>query len=191
MTDGGIEACVQALREGKPAVFPTDTVYGIGVSVRHVQTPQAIYDIKKRAAGKPISWLVGSPDALDEYGVDVPARARELAKAHWPGALTIIVKASEAVPAAFRAGNGTIGMRMPASETALELIRGVGSPLATSSANISGGVDPRAYADVDVRLLSCVAASIEDECPHSGTASTVIDCSLGEITVVRQGDVVI
>lgn len=185
--DADIAAATRALRDGKAVVFPTDTVYGLGVSVEHARSPQAIYDIKKRAAGKPVAWLVGSPDALDEYGRDVPERARELARAHWPGALTIIVKANDKVPAAFCALTGTIGLRMPASETALSLIRAVGSPLATSSANISGEGDVASPGELDASLLEHVSAVVQGEQEGSGVASTVIDCSTGEVAVVRQG----
>ena len=78
MCDGFAEA-VEALKAGKAVVFPTDTVYGLGVSVEHARTPRAIYDLKQRDAGKPIAWLVGGVEALDEYGVEVPDYARALA----------------------------------------------------------------------------------------------------------------
>lgn len=180
---------VASLRAGKPAVFPTDTVYGLGVSVLHARTPEAIYDIKQRDAGKPIAWLVDSPDALARFGMDVPERAFELAKRHWPGALTIIVKASDEVPEAFRAVSGTIGLRMPASDTALALMHELGSPLATSSANLSGGIAPQSIDEVDEALLERVDAVLSDNAPRSGRASTVIDCSKGSLDVIRPGDI--
>ena len=189
--DKDFEKAVACLKEGLPVVFPTDTVYGIGVSVRDASSPQAIYAIKKREAGKPVAWLVGGPEALDEFGEDVPDQAKELARAHWPGALTVIVAASAAVPDAFRAPNGTIGLRMPDSKTALALIEAVGSPLATSSANLSGGPDPRALSEVSDDLLGAVAAVVEDGEPRSGVASTVIDCSQGCVRLVRQGGVIL
>lgn len=180
-----IEVAVRALKAGKPVVFPTDTVYGIGVSVLHAKSPQAIYDIKQRVAGKPIAWLVGSPKALDAYGENVPEQARDLVRAHWPGALTVIVKASEAVPAAFASQAGTIGLRMPDSDVALSLIEAVGSPLATSSANISGGPDPQAFEDLDPEVVCQVAAVVRGARLGSGTPSTVVDCSQGEVRVLR------
>ena len=189
--DKDFEKAVACLKEGLPVVFPTDTVYGIGVSVRDASSPQAIYAIKKREAGKPVAWLVGGPEALDEFGEDVPDQAKELARAHWPGALTVIVAASAAVAEAFRAPNGTIGLRMPDSKTALALIEAVGSPLATSSANLSGGPDPRALSEVSDDLLGAVAAVVEDGEPRSGVASTVIDCSQGCVRLVRQGGVIL
>lgn len=189
MQDGRYAKAVASLEEGLPVIFPTDTVYGIGVSVRHAKSPQALYDLKRRDAGKPVAWLVSGPEALDEFGVNVPKSARELARAHWPGALTVIVKASEAVPAAFQSREGTIGLRMPASPVALALIEAAGSPLATSSANLSGGPDPTSFDEIDAELLRAVPVAIDDACPASGIASTVVDCSRGTVEVLRQGAV--
>lgn len=189
--DGSYAKAVASLKEGLPVVFPTDTVYGIGVSVRHANSPQALYDVKRRDAGKPVAWLVGGPEALDEFGVNVPESARKLVRTHWPGALTVIVKASEAVPVAFQSQEGTIGLRMPDSPVALSLIESVEGPLATSSANLSGGLDPTSFGEVDAELLQAVPVAIDDACPASGIASTVVDCSQGTIEVLRQGAIAV
>ena len=186
-TDEIIDA-INILKAGKPIVFPTDTVYGLGVAVGFADSPRAIFDIKGRDEDKPIAWLVGGIEALDEYGQDVPEKAYSLAERHWPGALTIVVKASDAVPPAYRGPNGTIGLRMPANETALRFIRVVG-PIATSSANMSGGEAPCKAADLDPELTDKVAIVIEGDGQASGTASTVVDLSQGSSSVVRQGGV--
>ena len=93
---------VAALKRGEAVIFPTETVYGLGVSVEAAASPEALYDLKERDRGKPVSWLVGGVDDLDRYGAHVPDLARRLARAYWPGPLTLIVEASDAVPAAFR-----------------------------------------------------------------------------------------
>ena len=187
--DAHVAQAVEALKAGKPVIFPTDTVYGVGVSVLHAESPHAIYDVKRRQAGKPVAWLVADASALELYGQDVPAYALELAERHWPGALTIIVKASSKVPMAFRSQEGTIGLRMPASDTALSLIRAVGCPVATSSANTSGQPAPRLASEISPEVLQRVSAVVKDDALRSGVASTVIDCSHGAIEVVRQGDI--
>ena len=189
MRDGRYDNAVACLKEGLPIIFPTDTVYGIGVSVHHANSPQVIYDAKRRDAGKPVAWLVGGPEALDEFGVNVPESARELVRAYWPGALTVIVRASEVVPVAFQSQEGTIGLRMPESPVALSLIEAVGGPLATSSANLSGGPDPTSFGEIDPALLEAVPVASDGACPASGIASTVVDCSQGGIEVLRQGAV--
>lgn len=182
-----LSAAIEALRMGNPVVFPTDTVYGVGVSVEHAASPQVLYDLKHRAAGKPVAWLVGGPEALDDFGRNVPDAARDLVRAHWPGALTVIVEASDAVPEAFRSAQGSIGLRMPASDVALALIRGVGCPIATTSANVSGAGDSCNVEDLPQSLVQSVPVVVAGDLSGSGTASTVVDCSSGALVVLRQG----
>ena len=116
-----------ALQAGKPVIFPTDTVFGLGVAVNHAPSPAKLYQLKQRTDDKPIAWLVGSIDDLARYGKNVSAQALELARAHWPGALTLIVEASDEVPPAYQSAVGTIALRMPNDATARTLIEQVGS----------------------------------------------------------------
>ena len=185
----GLEDAVLALKAGKPAVFPTDTVYGLGVAVDFAASPQVLFDIKQRDAGKPVAWLVSSPDDLDRFGAEVSERARELAKRHWPGALTIVVKASDRVPQPFRSKDGTIGLRMPDDPVALALIEAVGCPIATTSANRSGSRDASAAACVDEAVAAAAGGFAKEGGSGSGTASTVVDCTNEQITVLRQGSI--
>ena len=212
-----LEEATRALAVGNAVVFPTDTVFGLGVSVSAAPGPQLLYDLKHRDAGKPVAWLVEGPEALDVYGRDVPAYARRLAETFWPGGLTLVVRASDAVPAAFQSPAGTIGLRMPASEAALGLIRAAGCPLAVTSANLSGAADTARAEDLDRALVArtaglyltggVAAAGIASGCaeatpsasarfaagdrlvppPASGTASTVLDCTGEAPRVLRAG----
>ena len=184
MTEALMRA-IDELKAGRAVIFPTDTVCGLGVAPRFAKSPQEVYDLKRRTAGKPIAWLVGSPTDLDRYGTGVTEQARCLAKEGWPGALTIIVKASAEVPLAFQSEQGTIGLRMPASNTALALIDEVG-PLATSSANRAGSQPPQSIDDVDSDLLSEVAAFVRSDEQASGIASKVIDATGDALVIVRE-----
>lgn len=184
-----VEQALEALRAGRAVVFPTDTVVGLGVSVGHAADPGEIYRIKGRDANKPVAWLVGGVEALDRYGRDVPAYAYDLARTGWPGALTLIIKASPEVPRAFQSEQGTIGLRMPASTLALELIAQLGFPIAASSANISGEMARGRTDQVDAAVLDqagfVLAAATTQQA--SGTASQVVDCTGAEPVVLRSG----
>jgi len=212
-----LEEATRALAVGNAVIFPTDTVFGLGVSVSAAPGPQLLYDLKHRDAGKPVAWLVEGPEALDVYGRGVPAYARRLAETFWPGGLTLVVRASDAVPAAFQSPAGTIGLRMPASEAALGLIRAAGCPLAVTSANLSGAADTARAEDLDRALVArtaglylpggVAAAGIASGCaeatpsvsarfaagdrlvppPASGTASAVLDCTGEAPRVLRAG----
>lgn len=172
-----LEEATRALAVGNAVVFPTDTVFGLGVSVGAAAGPQLLYDLKHRDAGKPVAWLVEGPEALDVYGRDVPAYARHLAETFWPGGLTLVVRASDAVPAAFQSPAGTIGLRMPASEAALGLIRAAGCPLAVTSANLSGAADTARAEDLDRALVARTAGVYlsDDSLLHSAATGTAGD----------------
>lgn len=184
-----IARAVEALERGLPVVFPTDTVYGLGVAVSFAPAPAVLYDVKRRRSDKPIAWLVGSPGDLERYGRDVPPYALKAAQAYWPGALTLIVRAASGVPASFCSEAGTIGLRMPDSATALALIRAAGCPLATTSANIAGEPAVSRFCDLSPELLGAVGAALRDDGRKSGVASTVVDCTSDRPRVLREGAV--
>lgn len=190
-----LDEAVRALNSGKAVAFPTDTVVGLGVSVEAASSPEAIYTIKQRDEGKPIAWLVSGEADLARYGRDVPPLAFELARRYWPGPLTVIVRASEHVPADFCAADGSIGLRMPNSKVALALIKAAGCPLATSSANIAGCPAPASVAELDPRISRTVACVFTGEgdfaaaSPASGEASTIVSFVDGAARLVREGAV--
>ena len=186
-----LEDAALALADGRPCIFPTDTVYGVGVAVHAASGPDTLFAIKQRDAGKPIAWLVGSIDDLQRYGKNLPSAVCQLVQRFWPGALTVIVEASDSVPVSYRSESGTIGLRMPANKTTLALIRRVGSPLATTSANISGRAAVSRFESLDVKLLARVGCALRDpiESLHSGVASTVVDCTGGGLRVIREGGI--
>lgn len=186
-----LEDAALALADGRPCIFPTDTVYGVGVAVHAASGPDVLFAIKQRDAGKPIAWLVGSIDDLQRYGKNLPSAVCQLVQRFWPGSLTVIVEASDSVPVSYRSESGTIGLRMPANETTLALIRRVGSPLATTSANISGRAAVSRFESLDAKLLARVGCALRDpiESLHSGVASTVVDCTGGGLRVIREGGI--
>ncbi len=95
--------------------------------------------------------------------------------------------ASEEVPPAFRSAAGTIGLRMPACEETLALIRAAGAPLAVTSANPAGAPAPRRAADVDAALAAAAGGVLAGDDPLGGTASTVVDCTGDAPRVLREG----
>lgn len=179
------DKAVAALKAGHPVLFPTDTVYGLGVAVDCAPGPQALFRLKGRASDKPIAWLVGAPDDLFRYGEAVDPAAAALVEKEWPGPLTVVVRASVAVPPAFASAQGTIGLRMPDCPVALRLIHEVGCPLATTSANFAGRPPAVCAADVDPALLAKVPSLLQDDPCAQGRPSRVIDCSRSAVQILR------
>ena len=182
-----LSAAAAALARGEAVIMPTDTVYGLGVAPSAAASPRTLFQLKGRPDGKPVAWLVGGPDDLDRYGEAVPEGAWRLARRYWPGALTLVVRASAAVPPAFRSATGTIGLRMPASPEALALIGAVGAPLAVTSANLSGAPAPATAAQIDPVLAARTAGVLEGACGGTGIASTVVDCTAPRPVILRPG----
>lgn len=190
MSENTLLQARDALVQGGVIALPTDTVYGLGISPLHVNTLDALYNLKKRDTAKPIAWLLADASDLTVYGVQVPAYAQELARRFWPGALTLVVHASQAVPKAFQSAAGTIGLRVPDHDETRELIRLVGSPLAVTSANLSGEDAACSCATLDPTLSAHLAYVLPDHgFEPSGKASTVVDCTHEAPRVLRQGDI--
>lgn len=178
-------ALVSALREGRPAIFPTDTVYGLGVAVDFASGPDELYRLKGRDGSKPVAWLVAEPEDLFRFGSAVSPQAARLAQEGWPGPLTLVVRASEAVPPAYRSAQGTIGLRMPANPLTQRIIKAVGCPVAATSANPSGAAAPSRSRDLDPALMAQVSSLLQDFAPSGGRPSAVIDCSRGTPVSLR------
>ena len=188
--DEALDATCDALRKGGVAVFPTDTVYGIGLCVSaYPDGPERLFEIKKRDHAKKIPLLVPSADALGEYGRDVNARAYALARAFWPGGMTLIVKASDKVPAAYQGDNGTVALRVPGPSIALDILSRLGEAMAVTSANTSGLPAPADGMQIEEEIARQVDAVICAGATRCGEASTIVDCTRETPYIVRVGAV--
>ena len=166
MTNGLLDRARALLAEGKVVGVPTDTVYGIAA---HLSAQQALFEVKGRPPEKAIAVLVGSVADARELAV-FPAAAQELADAHWPGPLTLVLSSRDST-----AGSRptTVGLRMPDHPVALELLNLCG-PLAVTSANRSG--DSPAHSHLQARDIfgDRIGLYLPGVCP-GGVASTVIE----------------
>jgi L-threonylcarbamoyladenylate synthase len=169
------------LQDGGLVVFPTDTVYGIAADPLNTSAVDRIFIVKQRPAEKRIALLVAGPGDLDQLTSHVPAPARALAEAAWPGALTIVLTCSrpELGP--------TIALRWPDHEIPTRIATALGSPLATTSANISSLPSPRTAQDVLAQLQSGYEMLIDGGEAPGGVDSTVIDFSAGKPKLLRRG----
>lgn len=193
-----IRDAAQVLTAGGLILTPTETVYGIGVAIGayassgdEAPAPETgygrIFTLKRRDVRQTVPWLVAGERDLDAFGVDVPEGVHVLARAFWPGALTLIVKASDRVPRFMRAADGTVALRASASPVVQALVRACGSPLAVTSANTHGAPAPASFAQVEARILAGVDAAIdagETVCHDASTIASLLD---GELDIIRQG----
>ena len=182
-----INLAATVLRDGGIVVFPTETVYGIGAAAHSCFGPHEIFDIKVRPLEKHLPWLVENEDALDIYGVEVPEYAHSLAKAFWPGALSLVVKASDVVGKDFRADDDTVALRSPDHEVVMELIQASGGPIIATSANTGGMPAPGDFAEVEERILAAADVVLDGGKTAHRMASTVVDCTGPEPVILRGG----
>lgn len=179
------DAVAKALLDGKVAVIPTDTVYGLAAHPSRFEAVERLYSIKDRSRRKPIALLVADADAPERLGYKMNGRARELARRFWPGALTVVLEGGE--NAAF---GKTEAFRCPDFEWTRELLRLCGGALRVTSANLSGEMPATdaAKALEDVGLKADIV--VDGGKSRIGVASTVVAFgAAGGIEVLRQGAV--
>ena len=186
-----IDDVAEVLRSGGMALVPTETVYGLSVAVRTSSGVPGeygrIFELKRRDPAQTVPWLVDSAAALDVYAVDVSPDARKLADSFWPGALTMIVRASSAVPARLAASDGTIALRVSRSPVVAALIQACRSPLATTSANTHGEPAPVSFDQVEPRILQGVDVAVDSGPTMCAESSTIVSCVGGRLRVTRVG----
>ncbi len=184
----GIAAAIDAVRGGRLVVLPTDTVYGIGADAFNAAGVTALLAAKRRGRDMPVGVLVGSWTSIDGLALVVPDSARELIRAFWPGALSVIVNQAPSLQWDLGDARGTVMVRMPLHPVALEVLKAVG-PMAVSSANISGGA-PAVDADAARGQLGETVDVYLDAGPaEQGEASTIVDLTGPAPRIVRTGPV--
>lgn len=161
-----------ALREGKVALVPTETVAGLVAAEAGLLR---IREIKGRDADKPIALLCTSPEEAFALAESVPALARRLASLYWPGPLTLVLD----LP-----GGGTVGVRVPEGSTVRAVLEAFGEPLYATSANLSGEPAPRGLEEVAPKVSEAVDLVVEGQ-RGSGEASAVVDLSDGRVRLLR------
>ena len=184
----GITAAADAVRRGELVVLPTDTVYGVGADAFAPDAVAAVLAAKGRGRDMPPPVLVPSARTVDGLATNIPAYARDLIEAFWPGPLTLVLVAQSSLMWDLGETNGTVALRMPQDDTALKLLAEVG-PMAVTSANVSGQPPAKTILEAAAQLGSAVAVYL-DAGPCAGTLpSTILDCTGAAPVILRAGAV--
>lgn len=183
-----LQLAKEQLQAGQLICFPTDTVYALAANATDSQAIKKIYTAKQRSEQKPLALLVASVEQAKQF-VIFDERAEEIAKQHWPGALTLILpqKQNTGLVAEVNEGLTSLAVRMPNHPIALELLEIVDMPLACTSVNLSGDTEALDTTTAQNILGDKVALYVDNNQESSGVASTVIDLTGDEARVVRQG----
>jgi len=185
--DAGRTEAIRTLRAGGIVAIPTDTVYGIAVDLATPGGIERLFAAKRRPPEKGITLLLADAAQAPAIGQWPPSAAR-LARAFWPGGLTIVVprQPDDRLPAALTGGAATIGLRVP-DHPAPRALAGAVGPLPTTSANVSGLPEATDAAGIVAQLGDAVDLVLDGGPAHGGQASTVVDCSVDPPSILRQG----
>jgi tRNA threonylcarbamoyl adenosine modification protein (Sua5/YciO/YrdC/YwlC family) len=180
-----LSAAASAVRAGQLVVLPTDTVYGLGCDAFSSTAVGALLSAKGRGRDMPVPVLVGSWSAVDGLVLGVPARARTLIEAFWPGGLSLVLHHAPSLTWDLGDTRGTVMLRMPLHPVALELLREVG-PMAVSSANRSG-LPPATTVEQAREQLADRVGVFLDGGAGGESASTIVDLTAEDPVVLREG----
>lgn len=180
---------VEALQQGRLIAFPTETVYGLGADGFNEEACRGIYRAKGRPSDNPLILHISDERELEGIVASVPEKARQLAKAFWPGPLTMVFERQGHVPDVVTGGLSTVAVRLPDSIIAQGLIRGVGHPLAAPSANLSGKPSPTLARHVEKDFGEAIAGVIDGGACRVGVESTIVDMTVEPPVILRPGGI--
>src|SRR6266540_2143822 len=184
-----IRQAAATLLGGGLVAFPTETVYGLGANALDAAAVQRIFAAKGRPASDPLIVHIAALDQLDSVAQDVPALAHTLARAFWPGPLTLVLKRRPAIPATVAAGRNTVAVRIPNHAVPLALARAAGVPIAAPSANLFTRPSPTTAAHVLEDLDGRIDLLLDGGPTPIGLESTVLDLTSAQPTLLRPGGV--
>ncbi|GAA5027732.1 hypothetical protein GCM10023258_22720 [Terrabacter aeriphilus] len=177
----GISAAAAAVRRGDLVVLPTDTVYGIGCDAFDATAVASVLAAKGRGRDMPPPVLIPTARTAQGLATQVPDYAQRLMERFWPGPLTLVLKAQTSLHWDLGETNGTVALRVPANEVALELLGDIG-PMAVTSANTTGDPAARTADEAEAMLGAAVAVYLDGGPAGEGDPSTIVDCT-GETPV--------
>ena len=182
-----LERAAALLRAGEVVALPTETVYGLAASALDAEAVARIFAVKGRPAHNPIIVHVASLEMAKRCVAHWPALAGRLAKAFWPGPLTLVLPRAKEIPGIITAGGPTVGVRWPSHPLIQAVIRECGFPLAAPSANLSNRVSPTQAEHVRKQLGDRIRLIVDGGQAQVGIESTVLDISGEPPRVLRPG----
>lgn len=180
-----IKQVVECLRQGGVIIYPTDTTYGIGCDIYNRKGVKKIFQIKQRDSRKPFSFICNDLAEISNYA-QVSNFAFKIMKRHLPGPYTFVLEATKIVPDSLSTKQKTVGVRIPENKICQEIVRELGHPLVTTSANLSGEETLQDPQEIDAQMGRMVEMVIDGGI-SLGEASTVISLVDDEIEVLRVG----
>jgi L-threonylcarbamoyladenylate synthase len=193
-TASALKDAAASLITGNLVAFPTETVYGLGADASNQQAIARIYEVKGRPTDHPLIVHISSINNLDKWAKDIPEYAVKLARAFWPGPMTLILPRTDLAKDFITGGQNNVGIRVPAHTVALSLLKEFeaqgGHGVAAPSANRFGKVSPTSSDDVMAELSDNLRSDdliLDGGQSSVGVESTIIDCTNATPMILRPG----
>ncbi len=185
--DDRIEQAVSVLKRGGIVALPTETFYGLAADAFQAESLIALNRLKRKEPDSPILLLLCDRSMAAQLAEELPESFHVLARAFWPGPLTLVVKASPEVPKEISGGRGTVGMRVPGLALPRQLSAGLGRPITGISSNLHGSPPHRTATEVYARFSERIDLILDGGPTAGGAPSTIIDLSGKTPVVLRRG----
>lgn len=182
-----LEVAKEALQKGGLVAIPTETVYGLAANAFDEESVLKIFEVKERPSFDPLIVHVSSLAFAEKIVEEIPESAQKLAKAFWPGPLTLVLKKNDSIPLSVTSGMDTVGVRVPNHPISLSLIKSLDFPLAAPSANPFGYTSPTQAFHVNNQLGSKVDYILDGGNCKVGIESTIVSCVDNKVVVLRLG----
>lgn len=186
-TDVELQRAAEVIRQGGLVAFPTETVYGLGANALDADAVRRVFEAKRRPWASPLIVHVGDEAMARAVTAEWPAMARHLARAFWPGPLTMVLRKASIVPDVVTANLDSVGVRIPSHQIALQLIRAAGVPIAAPSANRFSELSPTSADHVRESLGDEVDLILDGGPTTVGIESTVVSLHRNPPVVLRPG----
>lgn len=175
------------LKGGKLVAIPTETVYGLGADARNPQAIEGLYAAKNRPSSNPLIIHIADPEWMHQWAIDIPPQAWLLAKAFWPGPLTLILKRHPQVSKRITAGQESVALRIPNHPLTLALLHKFAGGLVAPSANLSGRISPTTAEHVRVNLSQQLDYILDGGPCSIGIESTILSLLDEQPMILREG----
>lgn len=186
-TKNNIIATAKIVKRGGLVVYPTETVYGLGCNPLDSQAVKRVIDVKGER-NKPLSVLAASIEDVERVAF-ISQNGKRLAAKFWPGPLTLVFPKKFSLPDIVTFNHDSVGLRIPDSDVALQLISLCGGLLIGSSANVTGEKPPRSVQEISGKLKGIVDVVLDGGSTVQGTPSTVADLTLDKPRILRDGPI--
>jgi L-threonylcarbamoyladenylate synthase len=180
---------MQIIEAGGVIAYPTETFYGLGADSRNENAIERIFLIKGRDIKNPISVIIGDRCDVRDLVEEIPESALRLMETFWPGALTLVFRASQNVSSRLMAGTSKIGIRVSSHPIATALAKSLRHPITATSANPSGANECTSVHEVIKCIGDKIDAVIDGGRTPGGKGSTIIDVNTHPPVILREGTI--